>query len=145
MTLKRYTPLRRRARLRRFNPERRAARRIVDFGALGEFVRTFGCAVEGCGRRSECAHVKSRGAGGHAWLVDQAGRYVGNLVPLCHGHHSLQHTIGLHDFERGHRFRLRLGIESTTTVLLSNLAALIGSLAIGAGIDPSTNARREVS
>lgn len=145
MTLTRHTPLRRRTRLRRFNPERRAARRIVDFGALGEFVRTFGCAVEGCGRRSECAHVKSRGAGGHAWLVDQAGRYVGNLVPLCHEHHRLQHTVGVRAFNNEHRGRLRVGGEPATGQSLSDLAACLGNLAMQAGIDPSTNARREVS
>lgn len=42
-----------------------------------------------CGGAVEAAHVKSRGAG---------GKDVGNVVPLCHWHHQLQHEDGIKSF-----------------------------------------------
>ncbi len=48
--------------------------------------------------RSDPAHVKSRGAGGH----DR-----GNTVPLCHGHHALQHSHGIGAFQAGYAIDLK--------------------------------------
>ena len=42
-----------------------------------------------CKGRTECAHVKSRGAGGS----DR-----GNCVALCTKHHRFQHTVGIKQF-----------------------------------------------
>lgn len=44
------------------------------------------CAVFGCRRISDAAHVRSRGAGG--------GDEPGNLLPLCRNHHIEQHAHG---------------------------------------------------
>lgn len=45
-----------------------------------------------CGRRSDAAHIKSKGSGGN----DETG----NLVPLCRQHHSEQHQLGWVRFSR---------------------------------------------
>ena len=51
-----------------------------------------------CGKvPSEAAHVRSRGAGGGP----------DDLVPLCSGHHSEQHTAGTKTFEKRHGLDLR--------------------------------------
>lgn len=88
--LKRRTPLRRTGRLRSRNPERAARRRERDFGPLAEYVRGLACASCGAPAPSDPAHVKSRGAGGHATLENGAG----NLVPLCRLCHTKQHAQG---------------------------------------------------
>lgn len=41
--------------------------------------------------RIECAHVKSRGAGGDD---------VGNCWPACHHHHLEQHALGIQSFQK---------------------------------------------
>jgi hypothetical protein len=47
--------------------------------------------VEVCRGSVECAHVKSKGAGG-----DDRG----NCVPLCSRHHRHQHDLGIYTFQR---------------------------------------------
>jgi len=86
----RRTPLKRKAWIRRSNPERRARRYARDFGALADYVRGLDCCACGAAGPSDPAHVKSRGAGGHAWTDD--GR--GNIIPLCRACHGLQHAKG---------------------------------------------------
>ena len=55
------------------------------------WIRLQFCSVKGgCDGMTECAHVKSRGAGG-------ADR--GNCVPLCRRHHREQHTLGIQTFQ----------------------------------------------
>ncbi len=108
--LKRKTRLKRRARLRPVNSKRRKARQERDFGDLAEYVRSLGCLV--CNARPvDPAHVKSRGAGGHAWIdvwdgvsepIAYAGETVGNLIPLCRTHHREQHDHGIRTFEERH-------------------------------------------
>jgi len=88
--LKRRTPLRRTGRLRSRNPERAARRRERDFGPLADHVRALPCCACGAPGPSDPAHVKSRGAGGHARLDDGAG----NLIPLCRPCHTRQHAQG---------------------------------------------------
>lgn len=61
------------------------AKRIVDNKLLDEVRRAY-CCVNGCGRKAQAAHIKSRGAGG-----DDVS---GNVAPLCWLHHSEQHTLG---------------------------------------------------
>jgi len=87
-TTKRKTRLRARGRSRfpkRRNPE------------FKKWLRTFPCSVEGCESPSECAHVKSQGAGGDD---------VGACVPLCAGHHRFDlHQYGIATFQ------LRYGLD----------------------------------
>lgn len=79
-----------RSRMRRVNPERKAKRYERDFGALAEFVRSLDCCACDTSAPSDPAHVKSRGAGGHAFL--DSGK--GNIIPLCRRCHNLQHSRG---------------------------------------------------
>lgn len=97
--LKRHTPLkrtgglRRTGRLRPVNPERRAQREERNFGYLAVFIRELECVccIPGTQRTpTQACHVKSRGAGGHAWNDDGTS----NLLPMCHTHHAYQHSHG---------------------------------------------------
>jgi len=69
---------------------KRAAKYERDFGPLADYVRGLRCCS--CERLgpSDPAHVKSRGAGGHARLDNGDG----NLIPLCRTCHNLQHLQG---------------------------------------------------
>ena len=58
--------------------------RIVDKALLAR-VRELPCVACGA-RRTEAAHIKSRGAGG--------GDTVDNVIPLCRRCHSSQHQLG---------------------------------------------------
>lgn len=108
--MKRGKPLVRRSRLRsgsalpKRNPRRAKARRERDFGDYAEWIRGRPCVIGevawrratvglgapiACTGHSEPAHVKSRGAGGRA---------LGNLLSLCHDHHSEQHSLGIKSF-----------------------------------------------
>ena len=79
---------------RKQTPEAKAkrdARRELDFGPLAKYVRTLPCCV--CGRGSDytqACHVKSRGAGGRAYLDNGDG----NLLNMCGTCHQLQHLKG---------------------------------------------------
>ncbi len=88
--LRRRTPLKRTGRLRSRNPERAAKRREQDFGPLAEYARWLPCAACGAPAPSDPAHVKSRGAGGHARLANGDG----NIIPLCRLCHTKQHSQG---------------------------------------------------
>lgn len=88
--LKRKTPLKRSGPIRRRNEERLAERRARDFGELAEYVRTLDCAACKAPAPSDPAHVRSRGAGGHAWLPNGDG----NILPLCRLCHTKQHAEG---------------------------------------------------
>ena len=97
--LKRKAPLKRGGYIRRKNtPEAKAKREAKherDFGELAEYVRTLPCWVCGLSDESQqtptqACHVRSRGAGGHAWREDGSG----NLAPQCDHHHRLQHSAG---------------------------------------------------
>lgn len=88
--MKRSGPLRRRAWLKRSNPERKAKRYARDFGELADHVRTLPCAACNHPPPSDPAHVKSRGAGGHARLDSGDG----NILPLCRICHREQHAQG---------------------------------------------------
>ncbi len=90
MSLKRKTPLHRKTWMRRRNPERAAKRYDRDFGELAAYVRTLPCASCEAPAPSDPAHVKSRGAGGHAWLENGHG----NIIPLCRLCHNAQHASG---------------------------------------------------
>ncbi len=72
------------------NPERKAKRLARDFGPLADYVRGLDCCACGAHGPSDPAHVKSRGAGGHAFLDNGQG----NLVPFCRSCHGLQHSGG---------------------------------------------------
>lgn len=50
----------------------------------------------------ECCHVTSRGAG---------GKDRGNTVPMCHGHHMMQHAMGITSFQATFRVDLRMEAE----------------------------------
>lgn len=72
-------------------------RRVPDYQ---EFIRSYACLFNRRGAfpcrglgilGSECAHVKSRDAGGDD---------IGNCVPLCHAHHEEQHRIGIRSFQQ---------------------------------------------
>lgn len=97
-----------------------------DFGALAAFARTLPCIVDGCAQETEAAHVKSRGAGGHAW-IESAGVQVGNIAPLCREHHAEQHRIGIVTFDRRHKFVVRYPSGVTvTTATMADAAAVVG-------------------
>ena len=83
------TPLARRAALARHG--RIKARVPPEHGnpTYRSFIRDFPCHIPLCPERSECAHIKSRGAG---------GKDERNIVPLCRSHHREQHTIGIQSF-----------------------------------------------
>ena len=79
--LKRRTPLERRTRIRPRNRKRAAARQAEAFGDLAEYVRGLGCLV--CNRRPvEAAHVRSRGAGFGAWIVDAGALQIVDHQPV---------------------------------------------------------------
>lgn len=88
--IKRRTPLKRTGRIRPRNPERAERRRAEDFGPLAEHARGLPCAACGAPAPSDPAHVKSRGAGGHARLDNGDG----NIIPLCRPCHTKQHAQG---------------------------------------------------
>jgi hypothetical protein len=114
--VKRSTPLARTGRLPRrtrmaaVNKRRKGSlfpkRRDPGYCA---WIRTLECCVPERGRRNwidggrdcagriECAHVRSRGAGGPD---------VANTVPLCTRHHREQHAIGIFTFQ--HRYGANL-------------------------------------
>lgn len=98
--------------LRPRNPGRARAAVAEDFGPLGAFVRGLPCCVDGCqqGERNPCdpAHVRSRGAGHHAW-IEIDGVRKGNITPLCRAHHDRQGRRGIRTFEREHTLVLRPG------------------------------------
>jgi hypothetical protein len=69
--------------LRPVNSRRRRAAQAEDFGELAVFVRRLPCLVVGCTRSPvDAAHVRSRGAGHHAWIEIDGERF-GNIVPLA--------------------------------------------------------------
>lgn len=120
--------------MRRQNRKRAAARRVEDFGDLASFVRTLPCCVRGCESRDiDPAHVRAR-RNAHAWLeVD--GMQVGNIAPLCRGHHTgapggprrPQHQIGVRAFEQENAIELRLpGRQPLNFQTLAEVAAAIG-------------------
>lgn len=85
--------MRRKKPIRRSNPQRRAKRFKQAFGSPERVaaIQAMPCAV--CGSRpSQCAHVRSRAAGGT----------YRDIVPLCHAHHAEQHQIGIASFEERH-------------------------------------------
>jgi hypothetical protein len=91
--MKRTGPIRRRKPLARVNRERRRRQYTRAFGPEGfvEWTRKQPCVV--CGAvPSECAHVRSRGAGG-TWE---------DVVSLCRSHHREQHNLGVETFQLRH-------------------------------------------
>lgn len=117
--MKRKTPLRVTGRLRsgsalpKRNRKRAAERKERDFGEYAAWIRHQMCSVgvgechywggcftvgaDGVVSWSVAAHVKSRGAG---------GRSIGNLIPLCTGHHDEQHAIGIKSFAKKYNLDL---------------------------------------
>jgi hypothetical protein len=100
--LARRTPLKR-VRLRKVNPERKAALHTAQFGeddAYAGWLRTQECAC-GCGRwekdRMHLHHSVSRGAGGD----------YRTMVPLHWSCHERGHTGGWQTFERERGVDLR--------------------------------------
>jgi len=120
--------------MRRQNRKRTEKRRAEDFGDLAAFVRTLPCCVCGCDSGDiDPAHVRAK-RNAHAWLeVD--GVLVGNIAPLCRGHHTgapggprrPQHQIGVRAFEQENALELRLpGRQPLTFQTLAEVAAAIG-------------------
>ena len=92
--LKRRRPMKR-CRLKAKGGSRFPARRCPEFR---EWIRQFPCSVEGCENPSECAHVKSQGAGGDD---------IGGCVPLCPKHHRHDlHQHGIATFQLRHQLDL---------------------------------------
>jgi hypothetical protein len=96
--LKRRSPMPRRSAPLRVRNASRAKQRLTDaFGDKAAWIRTFPCVVRehrflddelSCYGYVECAHVRSRAAGGRSNAT----------VPLCKGHHSEQHAVGIKTF-----------------------------------------------
>jgi hypothetical protein len=120
--------------LRKVNARRRRAALAEDFGDLAVFVRRLPCLVVGCTRSPvDAAHVRSRGAGHHAWLVVD-GERVGNIVPLCRLHHDEQGQRGVTNFEAKHDLCVRLPLRECSVVgyrALAEAAKIIGEAAKG--------------
>ncbi len=102
--LKRGKPPQRKTRVKAKNAKRKGSRfphrRDPEYR---EWIRSLPCTVEAsawanrCDDVIECAHVRTRGAGG-----DDRG----NTVPLCRWHHRQQHRIGIRSFESVYRLDL---------------------------------------
>ncbi len=92
-TLKRW------AKLRPVNPKRAAKKSARNFGPHADFVRQQPCAVPGCTRTVEAAHVTCRGMGG-------ANGGWWDLVPLCSLHHREQEGC-LEEFQEAYEIDLR--------------------------------------
>ena len=88
--IKRGKPMRRTGFRRRRSSERADRRLEQNFGALAEHVRAVSCCACGAPPRSDPAHVKSRGSGGHAFLDNGHG----NIIPFCRTCHDLQGAKG---------------------------------------------------
>jgi hypothetical protein len=112
-----------------------AKRHAEDFGPLADAVRRLTCAVVGCDRSPvDPAHVLGRAAGGGAWIV-VGGRVVGNIAPLCRGHHTgmpgfrrehIQHQ-GTRTFERSVGLAVKLpGTEPRKVDRLAEVAEAVG-------------------
>lgn len=113
--------------MRRFNARRRRRALAEDFGDLAVFVRTLPCLVVGCTQSPvDAAHVRSRGAGHHAWLV-LGGERVGNIVPLCRAHHDEQGQRGIKTFEANNVLQVRVGWAKPVASLAA-AAVLVGRL-----------------
>ena len=105
------------------------------FGPLAAAVRQLRCAVVGCNGKPDPAHVKSRGAGGGAWIA-VAGEVVGNLAPLCRGHHTggpgipreqTQELAGVRVFEQSVALAVKLPGQAAVAVdRLAEVARLVG-------------------
>jgi len=96
--------MRRKAPMRRRNPER--AKRLFEkqYGEEAALVREMKCFVCELDHRrqttrTEAAHVRSRGAGGTSK----------DLIPLCTAHHGLLHRLGIKTFEEAFGVNLREG------------------------------------
>jgi hypothetical protein len=78
---------------KRYAPKVSSERRFPKGAAPAylAWIRRLPCVVSNheCEGTVEAAHVKSKGAGG----CDE-----GNTLPLCAGHHYIQHTIGIRSF-----------------------------------------------
>lgn len=130
--MKRSGPLHRSSRLERHtrcrpvHPERAAAARASDFGPLGDFVRSLRCAVPGCRSDgpSDPAHVRSRGAGGHATHVPDlsTGEVRGNLAPLCRVHHQLSHAMPVSQFEAMTKVKMQMAADAAYAAFLEENA-----------------------
>ena len=121
-------------RIRPRNAARHAASLAEDFGPLADAVRRLPCCVQGGPVRPvDPAHVVGK-ARGHAWLMVD-GREVGNIAPLCRGHHTgapggprrPQHQVGIPDFERENVLELRLPrLPPRVYPKLADIAAAVG-------------------
>ncbi len=112
------SPLKRKTPLRRRNEERIARRRERDFGELAEFVRGLPCCACGDHAPSDPAHIKSRGAGGHAWNEDGTG----NIIPLCRACHTEQHSSGWGSiFRFGRPQAVSIGVDVGRRFLLKKV------------------------
>lgn len=75
-----------------------------------DYIRSLPCCI--CGRIAEAAHVRSRGAGGTDYQT----------VPLCHGHHMEQHTIGIKTFQA----RYAIDLQAAAAFYVNHYGGTIG-------------------
>lgn len=111
-----------------------ARKHLEDFGPLAMAIRQLPCAVIGCDRASVPAHVRSRNAGYGAWIIVD-GHNIGNLAPLCSGHHTggsgiprdhTQHQ-GIRTFERSVGLAVKLpGRPERRVDRLAEVAEAVG-------------------
>lgn len=152
----RKTPLRQKSEIRRKtaiakrNPARLARTRAVQYGpaGYGDWLRSLACVVTGCtDDRIECAHVKSRGAGGD-WT---------STVPMCRTHHSSLHALGTLTFQRRHgldlsdlasvhqlRWRAFAGGQGDTEPLVSEQEPTQRGIVLQPGAQDFTDSRANV-
>lgn len=117
--------------MRKVNSRRRRQALVEDFGDLAVLVRKMPCCVDGCSQGpSDPAHVRTRGAGLHAW-IEIDGVRAGNIAPLCHPHHLEQHR-GIKSFNAAHRLVVRWGAFAQPADDLAHAAAMVGRLSEGA-------------
>lgn len=117
-----------RTNIRARNPARAKKRLEQDFGPLAVLVRGLPCCVDGC-NRGPCdpAHVRTRGAGLHAW-IEIDGVRKGNIAPLCHPHHLEQGDRGIKAFQKAHTLVVRpaLGCHGAAAETLAEVAEIVG-------------------
>lgn len=127
-------PAKKPVRLRPRNDARRAKAHAEDFGPLADHVRRLPCCVWGCRQGPvDPAHVRAK-RNAHAWVwID--GEQVGNIAPLCRGHHTgapggprrPQHQIGVAAFERENTLAVCLpGASPLVLPTLAEVAAAVG-------------------
>lgn len=94
--LREHRKANRKARTKPPAPKHRNAPTRVKDNVFLAWIRRQPCAVGpvGCSGPIEAAHVRSHRPGGRPTGMGRKPDDLGNVNPLCHGHHAAQHDAG---------------------------------------------------